>query len=448
VTATGPAAAKAAARAPSAEPGQAGQAGQAGEGAPGAGRSSLGDVCAVLWPPPATASLSRGPRVLRGRPARGRERDFVVLPSARRPRLLVPAGRRASAAAVRRYGEPGSFAAWAGSRALALALAAGGATVGLGGRLRVSADPGTGTAEAGAGTAEAGTIEAYLRSVLGYEVLVSTHLGAARANRKPVLQLLTPRGQTAGFAKISVNPLTRDLIRAERAALDTLAAGNLRALTAPRVLHHGQWRGREVLIMNALPVWRRRQGLRPGQLTAAMTELTAVGGRRRGPLAGSGYLDRLRSRLAGAPAGPDRDALGDALDVLAAAGPELSFGAWHGDWTGWNMASTAAGLLVWDWERFAPGVPVGFDPLHYQLQSDVVRRRRPPAQAARGCVRDAAACLAPFGVPAGQARLVAVLYLAELSARYLADRQAEAGARLGRPGTWLIPAIEEAVKTL
>jgi len=203
-----------------------------------------------------------------------------------------------------------------------------------------------------------------------------------------------------------------------------------------------------VLIMNALPVWRRRQGLRPGQLTAAMTELTAVGGRRRGPLAGSGYLGRLRSRLAGAPAGPDRDALGEALDVLAAAGPELSFGAWHGDWTGWNMASTAGGLLVWDWERFAPGVPVGFDPLHYQLQSDVVRRRRPPAEAARGCVRDAAACLAPFGVPAGQARLVAVLYLAELSARYLADRQAEAGARLGRPGTWLIPAIEEAVKTL
>jgi hypothetical protein len=407
---------------------------------PGAGRSTLGDVCAVLWPPPATVSLSRGPRPLRDR---DRDRDFVVLPSARRPRLLVPSGRRAGAAAVRRYGEPGSFPAWAGSRALALALAAGGASVGLGGRLRVSADPRAGIADPGGGT-----IEAYLRSVLGYEVLISTHLGAARANRKPVLQLLTPRGQTAGFAKVSVNPLTRELIRAERAALDTLAAGNLRARTVPRVLHHGQWQGREVLIMNALPVWRRRRALRPGQLTAAMTELTAVGGHSRGPLAGRDYLARLRSRLADGPPGPDRAALGDALDALPAAGQELSFGAWHGDWTGWNMASTADGLLVWDWERFAAGVPVGFDPLHYRLQSDVVRRRRPPAEAAAACVRDAAACLAPFGVPAGEARLVAVLYLAELSARYLADRQAEAGARLGRPGTWLIPAIEEAMKAL
>jgi hypothetical protein len=419
--------------------------GQAGGAAPGAGRSRLDDVGAVLWPPPATASLSRGARLFRGH-GRDRGRDFVVLPSARRPRLLVPAGRRASAAAVRRYGEPGSVRAWAGSRALALALAAGGASVGLGGRLRVSAGPGT----AGPGTADpgAGTIEAYLGSVLGYEVLISTHLGAARANRKPVLQLLTPRGESAGFAKVSVNPLTRDLIRAERAALDTLAAEDFRALTVPRVLHYGQWQGREVLVMDALPVWRRRRALRPGQLTAAMTELTAVGGRSRGPLAGGGYLDRLRSRLEASPAGPDRAALGGALDTLAAAGPELSFGAWHGDWTGWNMASTAAGLLVWDWERFACGVPVGFDPLHYRLQSDVVRRRRPPAEAAGACVRDAAACLAPFGVPAGEARLVAVLYLAELSARYLADRQAEAGARLGRPGTWLIPALEEAVTTL
>jgi hypothetical protein len=279
-------------------------------------------------------------------------------------------------------------------------------------------------------------------------VLVSTHLGAARANRKPVLQLLTPRGATVGFAKISVNPLTRDLIRAERAALEILATASLPALTVPSVLHHGQWQGREVLIMDALPAWRRRRALRPGQLTAAMTELAGVGGRSRGPLAGSGYLGRLRSRLAAAPPGPDRDTLGAALDALAAAGPDLSFGAWHGDWTGWNMASTAGGLLVWDWERFARGVPVGFDPLHYRLQTDVVRHRRPPAQAADGCVRDAAACLAPFGVPPAQARLVAVLYLAELSARYLADRQADAGARLGRPGTWLIPAIEKAMRTL
>ena len=294
-----------------------------------------------------------------------------MLPLARRPRLLVPSSRRASAAAVRRYGEPGSFTAWAGSRMLALALAGGAGAVGLGGRLRVRVSPG------------ADTIDAYLAEALGRDVLISTHLGAARANRKPVLQLLTARGEPAGFAKISVNPLTRDLIRAERAALDALAAENLSGLTVPRVLHHGQWQGREVLVMTPLRVWRRRKPLRPGQLTAAMIELAAVGGRTHGPLGDSGFLAGLRSRLESAPAGPDRAALSAAIDALAtvAGSTSLSFGSWHGDWTNWNMACTAEGLLVWDWERFTQSVPVGFDALHYRLQSAVIRRR--PATSGR-----------------------------------------------------------------
>src|ERR1039457_3973583 len=400
------------------------------------GRSSLDDVAAVLWPPPAVTSM------VRGRAAQPDERDFLVLPFAGRPRLLVPSARRASAAAVRRYGEPGSFKAWAASRMLALALTGGAGAVGLGGRLRGGGSPGIDTTEAdrgaltgGAGAVGLGgrlrvrvspgidTIEAYLSSVLGREVLISTHLGAARANRKPVLQLLTARGEPAGFAKISVNPLTRDLIRSERAALDALATENLAGLTVPRVLHYGQWQGRDVLVMTALPVWRRRKSLRPGQLAAAMDELAAVGGRSRGPLVGSGYLDRLRSRLEKAPAGPDGAVLGTAIDALAPAAGRtpISFGAWHGDWTGWNMACTAEGLLVWDWERFTRSVPIGFDALHYRLQSAVVRRRQPPAAAAAECVPTAPSVLTPFGVPAAEARLVAILYLTELSARYLAD---------------------------
>ncbi|MFY9934458.1 MAG: hypothetical protein WAK82_41265, partial [Streptosporangiaceae bacterium] len=306
-----------------------------------------------------------------------------------------------------------------------------------GGRLRVRAAPG------------ADGIDAYLSQALGRDVLISTHLGAARANRKPVLQLLTPDGDTAGFAKLSINPLTRDLIRAECAALDTLAAAGLHGLTAPRVLHHGQWQGHDVLIMSALPTWRRRKPLRPGQLAAAMTELAAVGGLTRAPLdADSVFLARLRSRLAVSPDGPDRDALETIVVGLAATGAELSFGSWHGDWTGWNMASTARELLVWDWERFSQPVPLGFDCLHHRLQFAVVRRHQPPEAAAAQAIRSAPAELAPLGVPAPEAHLTAVAYLTELSVRYLADRQAEAGARLGRPGTWLIPAIEQAMRTL
>ena len=70
---------------------------------------------------------------------------------------------------------------------------------------------------------------------------------------------------------------------------------------------------------------------------------------------------------------------------------------------------------------------------------------RAPLAAAAGCIEDAPRSLAPFGLGAGEARITATLYLADLATRYLADRQAEAGARLGAPGAWLIPAITDQV---
>jgi hypothetical protein len=366
--------------------------------------------------------------------------ELIVVPSLADPRLLIPAGRRAGAAAVRRYGEPGSRRARLGTRALSLALASGAGQVLLRDRLRTGV-PAGGVAAGGA------TIEAHLAAQLRREVRLSMHLGAARANRKPVLQLLTPGGATIAFAKVAATPLTRQLVREERAALDRIASAGLIALTAPAVLHFGRWAGLDVLVLSALPVWQPRRGLAGGQLATAMAQVAQVAGRTSQPLAASGYWSQLSARLAGAP--PGRDQL-DLRRLRAELGRQsgdtvLAFGAWHGDWTPWNMASTREGLLVWDWERFALGVPVGFDALHYWLQTAVVSRRDDPAAAAADCVRQAPELLAPLGVGLAAARLTALLYLCELSTRYLVDRQAEAGARLGAPGHWLIPALSTAI---
>ena len=110
------------------------------------------------------------------------------------------------------------------------------------------------------------------------------------------------------------------------------------------------------------------------------------------------------------------------------------------------MASLDDTLLVWDWERFTPGVPIGLDALHHDLQRRLMAQ--PDARAAVEQTLDAAArLLLPFGVvdPAATTG-TALLYLVDLAARYLADRQAEAGARLGVLGRWLLPAILDRVE--
>ena len=77
--------------------------------------------------------------------------------------------------------------------------------------------------------------------MLGRPALLSIHIGPARANRKPVLQLLGAGGEALGYAKLGVDPLTRALVDAEAAALVRLSTVPLGPVTvaergAPRTL--------------------------------------------------------------------------------------------------------------------------------------------------------------------------------------------------------------------
>ncbi len=401
--------------------------------ADGAARTAyLREIGGLLWPPPASVDVGRARS---GPPAT----EFLLVPDASRPRLLLPAGRpRVAAAAVRRYSEPRSRLTWLRTQALSLAI-----RTGIGDRLirdRVRIYRG----------AEQETIETYLREVLGTDIRISLHIGPPRANRKPVLQLLTDNGDTVGFAKIGVNNLTRNLVRAEGSALATLADTDLTSMTIPSVLHRGRWRELEILVLSALPVWRRRESATAGRVTAAATELAAACGTTTGPLDAGGYWPALVARLAGAGDGPAAEPLRTvARDVTARAGDTLlTFGSWHGDWSPWNMSVLPETLLVWDWERFTTGVPVGYDLLHYALQDLLVVKRREPAGAVVELLALSPELLHPFGLSTRAATVTSVLYLIELAGRYVVDGQAEAGARLGAPEDWLLPPLVAKVATL
>ncbi len=355
-----------------------------------------------------------------------------MLPRHADPRLLLPADRRAGAAAVRHYGEPGSRTSSLRKWATWLSVTSNAATSLFPDRLRIDAPP------------DSPTIASYLHEALGRDFCLSMYVSDARANRKPVLQLLTPEGAPVGFAKIGVDPLTCQLVRAERDALDRLATAGLRTVSVPRVLHHGSWNGLEVLVLTPLEVMLRRHAVPQAQLWEAMQEVARVAGIEQHRTVDAEHWQRLLDRLATAPDEPQRATLETALEMFHDQGSDavLSYGSWHGDWSPWNMASTRGSLLVWDWERFTVGVPLGFDALHYWLRTEVWRKGRTPASAARDLIPRAAGLLGPFNVDARKARLTALLYLAELAARDLADRQEDAGARLGSPGAWLIPAMK------
>jgi hypothetical protein len=387
----------------------------------------LAEVLELLYPAPCDTDGGPGSLIA----------EYLVVPDARRPRLLVPSvSRRVAAAAVRRYAEPQSRGARLKRGAVVTAIRSGASGLLLRDRVRV-----TGPASE--------SIDGYLSAMLGRELAVSIHIGPARANRKPVLQLISPDGETFGFAKLGTGPLTRRLVRTETSALTALGTSGLTKLNVPRVLHAGQWSGLQVLVQSALPVWLPRAPLTRRRLTAAMLDVAGCRGYSSGPLVGSAYFAELRGRLAPLGDRPEGVALTAAAELIAgrAGSTSLRYGAWHGDWAPWNMANLADALLVWDWERFAQGVPAGFDAAHHELQRRV-QSSNDAAGAVEATVRAADELLAPFGVASGARELTALLYLVDLAARYLTDRQAEAGARLGVLGTWLLPVLIRRVEEL
>jgi hypothetical protein len=262
-----------------------------------------------------------------------------------------------------------------------------------------------------------------------------------------VLQVLSPEGRTLAYVKVGVDPLTCRLVRDEAAALVALAAAGLQRATVPSVLHSGQWNGLELLVQSPLPVGSSRGRPSRERVVAAQVEVADIGRTAAAPLAGSAYWTALTERISTLPETASARSLAELrLGIEQRFGDvELALGAWHGDWTPWNTALAGDRLLVWDWERYAGSVPAGFDAVHWALQTDLVNRLADPSESARRSLASAASVLEPFGVTGEQARATVVCYFAELATRYLADRQVEAGARLGDVGSWLLPAIVTAL---
>lgn len=240
-------------------------------------------------------------------------------------------------------------------------------------------------------------------------------VGPPRANRKPVLRLLSGTGATTAFAKLGATPVAADLVRREAAALARVADNQWTTLRPPTLLKAGQWRGREIVVTEALA--RDAHQRQPTALPIGPTrEIAATGARTDLPVGETATLG-----LDGADTwGTWRSELETLTHRLRAAVGErrLPLGASHGDWTPWNMAWSGEVLEVWDWERYATDLPQGFDVVHFAASSV---RAHEPGDAEQRFLRTLPGLLADCGIDAGLTSPVLALYLLTAARRYAAD---------------------------
>ena len=385
------------------------------------------EVARMLWPDPWRA------------PAVGRvsdscddtHRDAYVFPSRRRPRLLVPADVPRAATMVRQLGHSRSRLTRPLLALVERAVRSPGRALMRWPVLRTTCVE-----------SDADSIEKYLGGCFDTDVRVGVMLGTRRVNQKPVLQVFDRDGRRLGFAKIGHNELTAALVRAEAASLSKVGGLSPRTFAVPDVLHHGRWRGLEVLVMSDLTT-DGRTTVHPAARIEAMREVAQLTGTIPTPLRQSGFWSRLSQETARLSSEPNGSRLALAAEALAGSHGEnlLTLGGWHGDWGAWNMGVGDGVLKVWDWERFDPEVPLGFDGLHHSAQS--VR----PGQAAETRQEDAflgavPKTLAELGVASETHHLTLCLYLLEIAVRYLDALTHGATPALTRRTAWSISLLE------
>jgi hypothetical protein len=343
---------------------------------------------------------------------------YVAIPSARRARAIVPGNRRAARAALTSGGQARSN----GSRR-ARALAA-----------RVAGSPLAGAAFRDRFWVNGDDpLRDAVASALGEAPLAfATAVRRPGPFRKPVLQAVTPDGRVVGYAKVAWNAVTATNVRAEHAALVLLADAAPPAPRAPAPVALLDHRGFPVLVTRPMPERLRRydasDGPPPPPVSRAVASLPFTPGSEHDPIGA-----RLRARF-DAARGPALPHVQRALDVLLSGVVErtrmLPAGAWHGDWSAWNLGSVGAQLWAWDWEYCRADVPIGLDLPHFTFQQRFIAGRTPVQIAFTEARASSAAGLSALGYDASARALLQAVHVAEVSLRYL---EAEAAGVAANP---------------
>lgn len=246
------------------------------------------------------------------------------------------------------------------------------------------------------------------QSLLGIgELWPAITMGPRRRNRKPVLQLITPDGHLAGFAKVGWSELTRELVENEAIWLTRIQGTIPLSLEAPIPLGLDDLAATETAekrVMALATGLALPFHLRPNRplRRAPIIALARSGGSAH---VKAGRLDHVSEQLRLLP----QELAQRFLELHGDATVEV--GLWHGDLTPWNMASGGGITRVWDWEFADENRPVGFDLLHRTFE----RTRRQGAGRTDAALREVVATAPNELVPLGQpSDTVVDLYLIEL----------------------------------
>jgi hypothetical protein len=255
--------------------------------------------------------------------------------------------------------------------------------------------------------------------------------------------LLDRTGRPLGVAKVGTNELTERLVRDEHATLMLLAAVPERSFAVPSVL--GTTSDPPSLVLSVEDI-EHAKPLSDAVRIEIVREISRIAPGERTVLRSTRVVESALRDLADSADAAAEPLVKASVAALEAYQEPVQTGSWHGDWTGHNAGTVRGHPLVWDWERFAVGAPVGFDELHRHFQ-EAIGGTPTPAHVDE-LIDSSADILSSFEVQRDVAPGVAIAYLFVIAARYVVDGQRRHRPALGAVESWLLPPLSAHVRSL
>jgi hypothetical protein len=364
----------------------------------GRGDSPLDWLHGQLWRGPVDAGSAR--LVIDPEPSPLWEdvEDYWVVPSPERARILIPRGPSVVTSAA--------FLSYRGLRSnrvnAARTLLGAVARLGMPPALHRVAVQRRVAAQAPAGGRTAALPLEALAATLGQDRLYAAIGIRLGDNRKPTLQLFTPAGLPAGYAKLAWDEASAKAITAESAALAEVGGGT-GPMRAPRLIGTGHWQGFPYLITEPLP--SRVRAVRGRVRVPTPQELFALSPvNRTDSLCSTAHYAALTRRVEALGGSGDHglaDAAAGLAALLAERNAKVAVAArWHGDLVPWNTAREPGGQLwCWDWESSERDAAAGLDALHWMLNVRRQAEGATPAELLMPALADAGPFLRAAGTP-------------------------------------------------
>jgi thymidylate kinase len=211
------------------------------------------------------------------------------------------------------------------------------------------------------------------------DLSLAISLGAPGPHRKPVVQVMSQKGEILGYVKVGWNRETRILVQNESRILKHLQGKKLSFLV-PHVLLAEDWQGRFVCVQSSPPHQTRPAPKKWNYLyDEALKEMASLGIERK-KLSESDFWKQLRDRVCQIGNHYWRRTLEGFMEqILSRLGDrELPFHLAHGDFTPWNTLLTDGQLYLYDWEYTLESAPAGYDLFHFAVQRALLVEGKTP----------------------------------------------------------------------